>query len=117
MLYSSVSADSTSGPRILDAAVDTLLTSLNEEQIPRVLWRMHYEQISDAVASTDAANIDQPLVDGTHVFPLPSLDLALDDSVLDEVKQVWDRVGGPDTDEFLKFPAREGLEDEQDQEI
>lgn len=48
------------------------------------------------------------------VFPPPSVDLAFDDSILDSVKEMWQRIMGEEVvrGDFLRFDDRvEGRED------
>lgn len=86
----------------LTAAVDGLLQSL-EEASSRVLWSLKYHQ----------RQVQQSIDDNTNVIILPNVpvELGLSDSVLESVKAAWERITG-ETDGFMVFEAREGMEDE-----
>lgn len=72
---------------------------------PQVLWSMQYHQ------TDDTPPVGQ---DNDHTVPLPTIssDLALSDALLDDVKEAWSKITGDGDEAFLKFDAREGMEDE-----
>ena len=45
------------------------------------------------------------------ILPNVPVEIGLPDSVLDSVKTAWERITG-ETDGFMVFEAREGMEDE-----
>jgi hypothetical protein len=49
-------------------------------------------------------------------FPSSSLDIAFDDSMLDRVKEAWQKIMGEETNpqDFLMFPDREGIADDDE---
>ena len=78
---------------------------------------MHY------VHSVPSAQADAPTIsasqhanypNGGKVVTLPPLstDLALDDRVLDDVKEAWLGITGGTEHEFMRFGAREGTTDD-----
>lgn len=50
--------------------------------------------------------------DGVIVLPALPQDLALDDSVMEEVKSAWSDITDGPNEDFMRFQAREGIEDE-----
>ncbi|KAF2745800.1 hypothetical protein M011DRAFT_405435 [Sporormia fimetaria CBS 119925] len=109
ILYASTSLPGDRGFQLLSMAVDALLSSVKESPSPAALWSLRYEHGSDSSDDT----VSQP---PNHVlrFARPSLDLAFDDSALDRVKDVWQRIVGAGTDEFLVFEDREPVGDEDE---
>ncbi|KAI8934746.1 hypothetical protein NX059_008434 [Plenodomus lindquistii] len=107
VLYASTLLSGTAGSELLKKAVDALLSSVDLSPAPTVLWSVKYEQRPSSGS--------EPLPSGDRVlsFPPPSLDLAFDDSVLDNVKDVWQKVLGDDAGEFLLFQDREAYDDDE----
>lgn len=95
---------------ILERCLTTLLTALDTEQTPRCLYQMYYEQSSAASELQVAGQILN--------LPPPSLALTFDDSTLEPVHQAWKVVMGAtaeDADpEYMIFPDREGVSDDDD---
>jgi len=115
VLYASVAIPH--GFATLDNAIDSFLRSVGEQHSPEVLWKMQYIHSvpsAPADASTVSASQHANHPEGGKIVTLPPLstDLALDDRVLDDVKQVWLRVTGGTEDQFMKFGAREGTADD-----
>jgi len=102
-MYASVALPFDQGQAHLHAAVNALLDGMSLE--PRVLWSMQYYQADITV---------QALGSDSNTICLSSLssDLALDDRELEDVKRAWLRITGESEETFLKFDAREGMEDE-----
>lgn len=96
----------------LEKALSSLLIAVdNNEAAPECLYQFYYEQ------GTSAATVVN--VDGTIItLPLPSLDLAFNDSTLDPVHEAWKLVvadaTGDDGVEYMKFEDREGASDYDD---
>lgn len=105
MAYASVALPFEEGRSRLRAAMDSLLDGLDLEAKPQVLWSMQYHQLDQAAQESDS---------DAHTICLPSLssDLALDDNEVEVVKKTWLRITGESEDGFLKFNAREGMEDD-----
>ncbi|KAF2202138.1 rab geranylgeranyl transferase escort protein-like protein [Delitschia confertaspora ATCC 74209] len=108
ILYASTSIGGQKGFQLLNAAVETLLRTVEATPTPVVLWSMRYEQsastISNPVSSESAAQ--------EHIlsFRPASLDLAFDDEVLQQIKKVWETVSGEDVREFLTFEERDNAD-------
>lgn len=97
-----------SGSDLLEKAVDALLSSVDVSPRPTILWSVKYEQ--------QPSSGSESLPTGDHIlrFPPSSLDLAFDDAVLDSVKDMWQRVAGDDSGEFLVFQEREAYADDEE---
>ncbi|KAF7191428.1 Rab proteins geranylgeranyltransferase component A [Pseudocercospora fuligena] len=109
VLYGYVSQTSDVGIPRLRQGVDTLLDSIGDLQNLQVVWSMHWEQHYPPKAQTS---------DEDHIIALQSLspDLAFDDDVLADVKSAWQRIAQPEDPEgFMKFEARDGTTDEDDE--
>ena len=96
------------GSQLLQKATEALLSAVDASPRPTVLWSVRYEQQPSSGFET--------LPTGDHVlsFPPPSLDLAFDDTVLDNVKAVWQKIAGDDAGEFLVFQEREAYADDDE---
>lgn len=86
----------------LATAVGNLLQSLDGTP-SHVLWSLTYHH----------KNVDRSGDVDTNMIILPNVpvEIGLPDSVLDSVKTAWERITG-ETDGFMVFEAREGMEDE-----
>lgn len=106
VLYASTQLGGTKGSELLQAAVDALLASVGVTPVPTVLWSIKYEQ--------RPLSSSEDLPSGAQVlrFPSSSLDLAFDDTVLENVKGIWQKIVGENAGEFLVFQDREIYEDE-----
>jgi hypothetical protein len=102
VLYASVALPADEGSQCLTTAVDSLLKGLGEPSY-RVLWSLKYHQ----------RNVGQPTFPDARSIILPNVpvELGLPDSVLDSVKAAWQQITG-ETEGFMVFDAREGMEDE-----
>ncbi|KAF1809159.1 hypothetical protein P152DRAFT_468583 [Eremomyces bilateralis CBS 781.70] len=112
VLYASV--DGAGNEETLKHAVASLLDPVQEESTSKVLWSMYFEHkyhqpVQDAV---DAGKDDRVLV-----IPETPQDLTFDDSILDSVKEIWQKVMGPDVTDFLVFEERESNLDDDDEEV
>ncbi len=88
---------------------------MDEQPIPLVLWRLQYGQraAQDTLQGiTQQSSNDRTLKEQIITFPNPSVDLAFDESVVHRVKEVWQRIMGPDAEGFMHFDRREGNESE-----
>jgi hypothetical protein len=102
VLYASVALPAEQGMTCLTNAVDDMLRGLDGSS-GRVLWSLKYHQ----------RNIEQTSDFESNAIVLPNVpvELGLSDSVLDNVKFAWQQITG-DTEGFMVFEAREGMEDE-----
>jgi len=96
------------GFALLQKAVDSLLSAHDVSPFPTILWSVEYQQQASSGSETLPTDTD-------HVvrFPPPSMDLAFDDAVLDNVKEVWQKIVGDDAGEFLVFQDREVYDDDE----
>ena len=96
------------GSALLQKAVDSLLSAHDFSPSPSILWSVEYQQQASSGSETLPTDTD-------HVvrFPPPSMDLAFDDAVLDNVKEVWQKIVGDDAGEFLVFQDREVYDDDE----
>ena len=125
----------------LDASVEELLLSIDSTSpestsATKVLWSMHYTSRGtsplnpnasiDPTAETQSPpsgpretravqNLGNSVDSRMIVFPVPSLDLSFDDSIIDTVKSAWEKIMGSeigDATDFMQFENREGMVDE-----
>lgn len=113
-----------------------LLQSVNASDSPpgEILWSLHYvieglpaeplrgrkgeerlDHVEAASASTPALASQSASLSNVTLLPPPSLDLAFDDTTIDNVKAIWMRVMGRedgDGEDFMKFDNREVMQDE-----
>lgn len=96
------------GFALLQKAVDSLLSAHDVSPSSTILWSVEYQQQASSGSETLPTDTD-------HVvrFPPPSMDLAFDDAVLDNVKEVWQKIVGDDAGEFLVFQDREVYDDDE----
>jgi Rab proteins geranylgeranyltransferase component A len=96
----------------LNSAIESLLHSVGEEAMPEVLWKVEYTHHVYSGGEGSAAIATEA---GRRTIVLPSLstDLVLDDVVLGGVKAVWREITGETGETFMKFEAREGVDDEE----
>lgn len=108
ILYASTALNGEAGSHLLQKAIDALLSSVDDSSPSSVLLSVRYEQ--------QASSGSDSLPTGAHVlrFPAPSLDLAFDDTVLENVKEFWQKVVGDDAGEFLVFQDRESYADDEE---
>lgn len=107
MLYASTSLEGDSGFQLLGKAIEALLSSADGNTKPDVLWSLQYGQHFGPSATTlppKPSTADERILE----FPASSLDLTFDDSILDRVRDVWQKIVGDVAGEFLVFEDREG---------
>lgn len=112
VLYASTWLKGEHGFRLLQGAVDALLSTIDVSSRPTIPWSMQFGQrTSVPVAETSSAD------DHVLRFPPPSLDLVFEEKTLDRVKAIWQKImgDGAEVEQFLVFPERDGAGD-QDQE-
>lgn len=115
VVYGSVSIPGTPGQRLLESAVNQFVQLVGDSAV-KVIWSLRYTQEGRSDDSLDVARVT-----GSHpsnniiCFPPPSLDLAFDDTMIDQVKAVWKMIMGGDAadEEFMSFEDREGAYDEE----
>ncbi|KAK6433151.1 Rab proteins geranylgeranyltransferase component A [Oleoguttula sp. CCFEE 5521] len=104
VLYASIALPFEEGQGRLRAAIAAVLSSIDGKMVPAPLWTMQYHQHDLG----ETAKASHP-----HCIVLPpmSLDNALADVVLEDVRQAWRQITGEDEAKFLRFDPREGMED------
>ncbi|KAI9701241.1 MAG: Rab proteins geranylgeranyltransferase component A [Candelina mexicana] len=113
VLYASITASTENGYGLLDIALKRLLDCAEEKEQPaEVLWSMHYQQQSQR--STFVSRQQQTgskSSENVLVFPSLALDLAFDDNILEQVREVWQKITAVDPEsEFMVFEDRQGFE-------
>jgi hypothetical protein len=93
---------------LLKKATDVLLAAVDVSPAPVPLWSVQYRQHASSGSESLPAGDEQVLR-----FPPPSMDLAFDDAILDNVKEVWQKIIGDDSAEFLVFQDREVYDDDE----
>lgn len=110
VIYGSTSLSGTNGSACLDKAVRLLLDAAPDRDSTNTLWSLHYQQSGHDPAVETKSNVPSLTRDGNvFTFPVPSLDIAFDDSLIDMVRMVWDAIteDDPDRGTFLQFTDRE----------
>jgi hypothetical protein len=102
VLYASVALSAEHGMPCLTNAVNDMLRGL-DGSLGRVLWSVKYHQRNIEEISEPQLNV--------IVLPNVAVELGLSDSILDNVKLAWQQITG-ETEGFMVFEAREGMEDE-----
>lgn len=108
ILYASTLLSSDKGFELLQKAVNALLEAVDVSPQPDVLWSVKYRQ--RASSGTDILSADNGRV---LTFPPPSMDLAFDDAILHNVKEVWRKIMGEAGSDFLVFQDRELYDDDE----
>jgi len=103
ILYSSVEASDDGGVALLDQAVQLLLSEASGEDPPSVFWTLRYRQRPGTSHTKVEPTVEKPIREGVLAFPPLSSDLALDDSIIERVKEVWQKVSGLSPEDFMVF--------------
>ncbi|CAO2651106.1 Nn.00g094030.m01.CDS01 [Neocucurbitaria sp. VM-36] len=109
LLYASTSLSGDKGFELLQQAVEALLSSVDVTPPPSILWSIKYQQQPSSGSESLPTGVDNQVL---H-FPPPSMDLAFDDSVLENVRELWQKIMG-DGGEFLVFQDREAYADDDE---
>ncbi|KAI4092833.1 MAG: hypothetical protein LQ344_003198 [Seirophora lacunosa] len=128
IIYTSTTLAQSAALILLRSAIDTLLSSVNEQPTPTILWSLSYTHhhhhptppsslISNDASVTSHARSSQQ----SSVLFLRDLapSMALEDEVLRDVRAVWELVTADDGDErggFMQFEDREGGVGEEGEE-
>ncbi|KPM37899.1 hypothetical protein AK830_g8669 [Neonectria ditissima] len=93
---------------ILEKALSSLVAAVEgDDGVSRCIYQLYYDQCK----GTPSLVLD----DNTATFPLPPVDLAFNDSVLDPILEAWNMVMGGSNEEggeYMKFEDREGADDD-----
>lgn len=111
VLYASVALDSELGFVLLEQAVKSLLQVVDTQPTPTILWSIRYKQHSGAAYHLQPSSVSERSSAGGQIleFSPSSSDLAFDDSMLGEVKELWLKILGDEAGEFMVFEDREGI--------
>ncbi|OAL63711.1 rab geranylgeranyl transferase escort protein [Trichophyton rubrum] len=114
IIYGYVLLPAERGKVVLENAVDNFLKSVDSKAT--VIWGAHFTQLGCLEREMAVNENIKGSHDNVFSFPAPALDLAFDDALIDQVKQVWKTIMGDEADEnnFLKFDDREGTIDEEE---
>lgn len=110
ILYASTSLNGEKGFHLLEQAVRELLSAVEVTPVPTALWSVRYEQHSSGATSPLPASNNEHILN----FPPPSMDLAFDDSTLEQVREVWQKILGDHAGEFMVFQDREAVADDDE---
>lgn len=88
--------------------MESLLSAQDVQPSPTILWSVEYQQQASSGSETLPSDTDRIVR-----FPPPSMDLAFDDMVLENVREVWQKIVGDDGGEFLVFQDREVYDDDE----
>lgn len=110
---------------LLNRCLELLLSSLSKDhETPMCLYKLYYEQAQGPVTLegksklNSGSDVDVGIASKTFNFPIPSVDLAFDDTILEPVLQAWQQVMGLSKDdaesEYMKFQDRDGMGDDDD---
>jgi hypothetical protein len=93
--------------RLNHAVAHMLDACSHSDSKPAVLWSMKYRTQGRPIDS-EGSPITSSMSGRVMIFPPSSIDIAFDDCVLEDVKEVWKRIMGGETEEsdFLKFEGR-----------
>ncbi|KAE8350923.1 GDP dissociation inhibitor [Aspergillus coremiiformis] len=112
VIYGSVSASGAQGQSLIENSVHRLL-QLDADPNVKVLWSLRYTQLGLSSSGVAPSKLE-PTSSNILCFPPPSLDLAFDDAMIDQVRDAWQLIVGDEAHkhEFMSFEDREGANDE-----
>lgn len=103
------------GDALLSKAIQKFLATIPEDPQPEVLWSLEYtKQFTFPNLTTSKA--EKTLGSSSQIILLPDLspNLVVEDSLLDNVKDAWEKIVGEEKgDGFMIFEDREGLSDDE----
>lgn len=109
---------------MLDHAMQSLLQSTARDHgpalAPKVLWKMQFVQRVRNVPSggtNSAQGSHGGLGDSVITLPPLSTDVVFEDNVLEHVKRAWVRITGESEEVFMKFEARDGVGEEEEEGV
>ncbi|KKK12575.1 hypothetical protein ARAM_007198 [Aspergillus rambellii] len=110
VLYSSTNIPGQQGQSLIESALQKLLECSTEPDA-EILWSLRYTQLGrgDNGGSRPLNSVSGNIIQ----FPVGSLDLSFDDSVIDSAMDAWTLVMGDEAspEDFLKFEDREEYND------
>ncbi|OJD14146.1 hypothetical protein AJ78_05473 [Emergomyces pasteurianus Ep9510] len=112
-------SDDYDGQSAIQSAATNLLASTDSGA--KILWSLRYTQLgvlggASLSAPVELSSVSSSLSGRVFSFAPPSLDLAFDDGILDQVRSVWEAVtdGDAERGEFLRFEDREATGEDGD---
>lgn len=117
IIYAQILLPNPNGSTILAEAIRKFIAAVPEDPKPDILWSLHYSQTGPLTTDQNGPKID-PLND-PRIMLLHDLNpgLALEDSVLNNVKAVWEQIVGEETGGgFMMFEDRDGVEEDEQEE-
>ncbi|KAI5303841.1 Rab proteins geranylgeranyltransferase component A [Ascosphaera pollenicola] len=115
VIYANTSLPGDTGAKALEAAVENAVKSADPDA--EVLWTLKYTAIG-LPFTQDGSRYHSGKSEGVYVFPPPSLDVAMDDALLDQVKGIWEELvkddEGPQPS-FMVFEDREPVDDDEEE--
>ncbi|KAL1955598.1 hypothetical protein VTO42DRAFT_8401 [Malbranchea cinnamomea] len=112
VIYGSTLLPSEEGYAAIVSATKQLLSSVDPRA--EILLSLQYTQLG-RLGSDASPLLSSSLSDQVFSFSAPCLDLAFDDGVVDQVRQVWKIIMGDEVDEsqFLVFEDRDGTAEDE----
>lgn len=104
------------GDALLSKAIQKFLATIPEDPQPEILWSLEYTKQYTFPNLTTSKAEKTPLGSSSQIILLPDLspNLVVEDSLLDNVKDVWEKIVGEEKgDGFMVFEDREGLSDDE----
>lgn len=104
------------GDALLSKAIQKFLATIPEDPQPEVLWSLKYTKQYTFPNLIDFKVGKPPPGSSSQIILLPDLspNLAVEDSLLDNVKKAWEKIVGEEKgDGFMVFEDREGLSDDE----
>lgn len=104
------------GATLLSNAVQKFLATIPEDPQPEVLWSLEYTKQYTVPGLPTSRAGKYPSGSSSQLILLPDLspNLIVDDSLLDNIKDAWERIVGEEKgDGFMVFEDREGLSDDE----
>ena len=86
--------------------MEALLESVEEESKPEVLWTLQYSQRVSHSKRSEVEGFKSEVMTSVLLFPELHAGLSFDDSILDHVKEAWQKITG-NVDGFMEFEDRE----------
>ncbi len=100
---------------ILEAALKSLLVTIEDETTPEPLYLLYYEQSARTPAAAPPVGVPTGMPTVVDL-PASSLGLAFDDGTLGAVRTAWEVTMGAAAAEidFMAFEDREGADEDDD---
>lgn len=97
-----------SGFQLLGQATSVLLSAIIDAPSPTILWSLQYQQGTNFAVGPSSSGVNGRVLDFAPVF----LDLAVDDTILDCVKDAWQKISGDNSADFLVFEDKASVDED-----